>query len=233
MYDNIGSFTGGYNKSKQLAVQGDAVPAGTAYIIYDKTRNNPAQCLVAGRHTDSNGNTTSNHYEIAASGAYAKGCGINWFGDGGLQANENTPTGVSGAKDMVAQNFGVTAESSGPGDKFIGAILAAGGWNYAVNDAWVLGGVHGMLPVYCASALTKDNMISARRNALTITGREVLGLLTFGYKMVSHAKLGMAFQCEDWRAAKAASFEQYDAAGEKYNEGKAAIEFFNSHGMNI
>lgn len=236
MYKTFEAFKADYIQSVQRGNQGEVVAPETAYVIYTKTYSTPLRCLVLGRHTDEDGKTSDKHLEIGASGSYAKGSGINWFGQGsgGLKADDNSPTGVSGAADFVAQNFGVTAESQGPGDKFIGSILAAGQWDYAVNDTWVLAGVHGRLPIYCASALTRDNMISARRNALTITGREVLGLLSFGYKMVApFPQLGIAFQCVDGGAASNASFTAYDQAGVKYGRGDAALEFFNQCGLNI
>lgn len=233
MWLTLEEFTNAYKQSKQRGVQGEEVPPETAFVIYDRTRRNPLNCLVLGRHTDENGKTSDKHLEIPASGSYAPGCGINWFGvgSGGLKADPSKPTGVSGASDHVAENFGVTAEG---GDKFIGSILAAGAWDYAVNDTWVLAGIHSGMPIYCASALTKDNLISARRNALTITGREVLGLLSFGYKMVSpFPQLGTAFQCEDMRVASQATFKAYDEAGDKYSKGDKALEFFNSCGLNL
>ena len=205
-----------------------------AYKIYTLTYDNPLRGLVMGRHTSTDGKTTPAGRDIPAANGYADGCGINWFGDGGLKADENSPTLVSGAPDYVAQNFGVTCEVDWQGKKFSGGILGANDWDYAVNDTWVLAGVHRQMPVWCASALTKYNFISVRRNALTITGREVLGLLSFGYERVmGHPSLGVGFESSNAGLAEAADFEKYDAAAAKYVKGTDAIEYFNQCGLNI
>jgi len=235
MFDTFDKFKAAYEKSKQQGNQGGPVSPEVAYKIYTFTYNNPLRGLVMGRHTDKDGKTTPAGRDIPAAGGYREGCGINWFGDGGLKADETSPTLVSGAPDYVAQNFGVTCEVEAfKGKAFSGGILGANEWDYAINDTWVLAGVHRKMPVWCASALTKDNLISVRRDALTITGREVLGLLMFGYKKVmGHVELGVGFECENHGLAEKADFAQYDAAGERYAKGSEAVQFFNKCGLNI
>jgi hypothetical protein len=126
MYNTSEQFKTGYEKSKQRGNQGGPVEPSLVYVIYTKTMLIPLRCLVLGRHTDGKGGTSDKHIKIEASGPYGAGCGIDGFGkdEGGLAADPNSPTGVSGAKDHVAENFGIVAESEGPDDKFIGSILA-------------------------------------------------------------------------------------------------------------
>jgi hypothetical protein len=234
MFKTLTEFTEAYGKSKQRGNQGGPVTADKAYLIYMRTYDNPLRGLVLGRHTDRDGKTTPAGRDIPASGGYRAGAGINWFGDGGLIPDKNSPTLVAGAPDFVAQNFGVTSEVDFEGKKFTGGILGAAEWDYAVNDTWVLAGLHRKMPFWCASALTKDNLISVRRDEITITGREVLALLAFGYKKVSgHVELGVGFECENDDIAEAANFVQYDAIGERYAKGKDALEFFNKCGLGI
>jgi hypothetical protein len=212
-YTNLAEFEADYKKSAGRGKAGPGMDAKYAYIIYQKSLKPPLMCCVLGRHIDKKGG----------------GGGIEWFGGGELKANANSPTGVSGADDHVAENFGVVAETEGADDKFIGSILAAGGWDLVVNDTWVLAGVHGLLPFYCASLMNAANLLDDTYG-VTITGREVLGLLTFGYKFLCHDKLGHLFEVKDKALASAATFEKYDAVTSNLQR-KGAEGVFKKHGI--
>lgn len=109
--------------------------------------------------------------------------------------------------DQFEKNFGYVNDL---GD---GSILMMGGnkWNFTVNDSWLIGGVHSQLPFYAASVINKENMLD-KRYALSITGRELLGLAFFGYRQIhNHKALGVAYVCADSDKARGATLTDYQA----------------------
>lgn len=131
--------------------------------------------------------------------------------------------------DQFEKNFGYVNDA---GD---GSILMMGGnkWNFTVNDAWLLGGVHSCLPFYAASVITKDNMLHDKY-WLSITGRELLGLASFGYQMVhDHKALGVAFVCKDSGKALAATLADYQLAVAGIKSKRDAQNAFKAAGFKL
>ncbi len=63
-----------------------------------------------------------------------------------------------------------------------GNLLEMDKWAKAVNDSWILGGVHRRAKFRLASPRTLDNLWNAGGGYLVVTAREILGLLHFGYE---------------------------------------------------
>lgn len=213
------------------------VPAEKAWALYTKARKPPLMCTVVGCHVT---------LKIKAAPKKTKWSpeepvhapndgGIQWFGGGGLTNDPNSPTGVSGAEDHVAENFGLVAETTGIGDKFTGSILGAAEWDKRINDTWVLAGIHGMLPAYCASPLTQGNLLDDTY-FLSMTGREVAGLLMFGYRKVisnTTGKLGDVLECKDNLAAFKATYSAYNQRLAKLKSKGDALALLKELGLNI
>ena len=264
-YETIQQFTSAFEAAKGAMVGGGQKDVGWA--IYSRTKANPLGLCVLGRHineqydiqrpkrskwapapTDQikldkpahlkkigeDGLPVVDNFPTTEIKNPESRAGIQWFGPGGLRMDDSIATGVSGADDYVAQNFGLVAET---GDKFIGSILSASEWDLRINDCWLLGGVNGKLPFYCASKLTVDNLIDTNY-ALTITGREVAGLIKFGYRKESGSEMhtggsvGDVFVSGNHSSATGATFSKYnDLIYNKINTVGAAKLFFSSRGF--
>ncbi len=121
------------------------------------------------------------------------------------------PTDASRTMSAMEYNFGIVNDSTD------GSILMMGGtnWNLHVNDAWLMGGVHAYLPFYSASELNRDNLFrtEGKSSVLTITGRELFGLLLANYKVESgHPALGIAMVCKNKPQADRLDFSTYENA---------------------
>lgn len=66
-----------------------------------------------------------------------------------------------------------------------GAVLDSPNWTFLVNDAWVLGGLHLGAPFYLASPRTVANLYDLDADHLTVFGRELCALTSFGYAFKS------------------------------------------------
>lgn len=110
-----------------------------------------------------------------------------------------------GLDDIERQNFGTTNAGSG------GSVLKADDWSVPMNDSWLLGGVHAHLDFYIASPRTESNILDPQFTA-TVTGRELLGLTTFGYTLHPNTRLGEVYVCTDQSRALAATFVAYQKA---------------------
>lgn len=62
-----------------------------------------------------------------------------------------------------------------------GAVLQSPNWTFLVNDAWVLGGLHLGARFYLASPRTVVNLYDLDAQHLTVFGRELCALTSFGY----------------------------------------------------
>jgi hypothetical protein len=113
-----------------------------------------------------------------------------------------------GIDSFVRGNFGTTDHGAGGN----GSVLDDTKWTIPMNDAWLLGGIHARHDIYMASPRTENNLVDPQYGC-TVTGREVLGLTTFGYTpRGGHPTLGEAFVCTDSARAEGASFVAYAAA---------------------
>ncbi|WP_319525606.1 hypothetical protein [uncultured Desulfosarcina sp.] len=122
------------------------------------------------------------------------------------------PTYPERQKAPIEFNFGIASQNS------TGSILqmGAGMWHLNINDAWVLGGTHSHQPFYIAFKLSYDNVFSDNnKHNLTITGRELLGLLMSGYKLeTGHASLGGVMVCDKPQQADKIDLIDYSIAAQ-------------------
>jgi hypothetical protein len=102
-----------------------------------------------------------------------------------------------------------------------GSVMNSDNWTLLMNDAWVLGGVHSHTDFYLASRRIPANIEAAVPYGITVTGRELLGLVTFGYEFVQgHPDLGEAARVANAAAANNATFDAYvQAAGNAVVDG--------------
>jgi len=90
-----------------------------------------------------------------------------------------------------------------------GNIQVMDKWAPAVNDCWILGGVHRHAEFELVSVRSLENLWDFRGARHVVTAREILGLLHFGYKM--HKTPGQTrLKCENPVKATEATIEEYD-----------------------
>ena len=110
-----------------------------------------------------------------------------------------------GLDDIERVNFGTTS------DRTPGSVLWSTYWSIPLNDSWLMGGIHAQLPFYLASPRTKQNIVDPTFG-VTVTGRELIGLMEFGYGLNPNTRLGEVFECDEPAKAVAATFVAYEAA---------------------
>lgn len=114
-----------------------------------------------------------------------------------------------------------------------GSVLRASPWSIVLNDAWVLGGIHGYINFELVSSLEEGSILDSRYTPdqpkdrmFRVTGRELIGLTTFGYAQVygpveriSHdinpqrsTRSNALIQCVNKSLAKSATFTRYQQA---------------------
>jgi len=108
--------------------------------------------------------------------------------------------------EIMRENLGVTGEGGGGG-----AILDAARWSLLANDAWLLGGIHAQTEFHFASPLRWENLWNEARGRMTVTAREVIGIVSFGYR-IRRTVLEPVGVCADAAKARTASLPAYQAA---------------------
>lgn len=74
-------------------------------------------------------------------------------------------------------NFGIATEYSS------GSVSWSNNWTLLMNDMLILGGIQRNLPFYLVSRRVTENIWDSRNQRLTVTGRELVAILTSGYKI--------------------------------------------------
>ena len=92
-------------------------------------------------------------------------------------------------------------------DGAAGNIQKMDKWAPAINDAWVLGGVHRTAAFQLLSERSLMNLWDFDHKRPIVTAREILGLLHFGYRIEKGAA---RLVCENLALARDASLEEYD-----------------------
>ena len=121
------------------------------------------------------------------------------------------------AANPVDNRSGTTVSASAPsGSNTTGSVLKERFWWPMLNDAWVLGGLHGLAQFHLASpsiaSVSDDSLWDAGAKRPRVLGREIIGLFNFGYVRVSHdheAKLGIVFSADNKLSAQGATFRNY------------------------
>ena len=109
----------------------------------------------------------------------------------------------------VWKNFGTMNEGAQGG-----SVLNSDNWTMLMNDAWLLGGLHSTNPIYLASGRTSENVKGTNpAYPMSVTGRELIGITSFGYEIVSgHPSLGEVARPVNQEAARSASLITYAEA---------------------
>ena len=107
-------------------------------------------------------------------------------------------------------------------------------WSLAANDAWILAGIRSCKDFYLASPLIKTTFFSPTNQfSIRVTGRELCGLLLFGYKLVSRDTGAFAgFIPNSPQRARNADLVAYS----NFMDGKTWQElviFFTEHGIYV
>jgi hypothetical protein len=114
-----------------------------------------------------------------------------------------------GIDDPLRENFTRMNEGAQGG-----SVLYSNNWTMLMNDAWLLGGLHSTNPFYLASGRTSENVKGTNpAYPMTVTGRELIGITSSGYEIVSgHPALGEAARPVNIAAARSASLITYAEA---------------------
>ena len=107
--------------------------------------------------------------------------------------------------EAMHKNFGIATEYSS------GSISWSNNWTLLMNDALILGGIQKNLPFYLVSKRIPENIWDARGNRLTVTGRELVALLTSGYKIQRMAD-GSEYLYNDSEQPRGLTLPEYNRA---------------------
>lgn len=125
-------------------------------------------------------------------------------------------TGNPSIDDSMRANLGALTEIDGE----LGAILnSVDKWSLLGNDSWLLGGINACFEIHFASPLSWENLWSNDYNAMTVTGREVIGILCLGYEISRPTSLEAIALPKDPAQARAASLVDYMQAVQQHTAG--------------
>ncbi|MEP1472308.1 MAG: hypothetical protein ABJK25_15170 [Halieaceae bacterium] len=141
--------------------------------------------------------------------------------DGSWQcSNEDFPS----IDEIMRENLTVMDE----GAEGAGTVLDADLWSLLANDAWLLGGIHALTEFHFASPLRHENMWDTADNRMTVTGREVLGIATAGYKIERPVEWMEAVAlCIDAAKVSAFSLKSYKNAVESCSSIQGFERFYS------
>jgi len=117
------------------------------------------------------------------------------------------------SSDLRKEKSNLNVDSSLLDDNTFGNILQMGKWANVVNDVWILGGINRVASFELHSPRSKSNLWSNEYNGFVVTGREITGLLRFGYKLVGrHNGKELYVPPADAKVARNADLEDYHLA---------------------
>jgi hypothetical protein len=104
-------------------------------------------------------------------------------------------------------------------------VLLNAGWTMALNDTWLLAGVNSLAEFHFNSEMTWKNILDTT-HILTVTGRELAGLVLAGYVQVSTPLEPIFVPGTNKKPAEDLSFVVYDTEVEKLKNEDAVRKFF-------
>ena len=126
---------------------------------------------------------------------------------------------------IMKENLTVANEEDG----VTGSILDSGLWSLLANDAWLLGSIHAITEFHYASPLSWTNLWSEKDGRMSVTAREAIGIMSFGYTIRRpYPQMEAVAACTDKTKAAEASLLNYRDEVLKYQTKDAMIGFFNS-----
>jgi hypothetical protein len=146
------------------------------------------------------------------------------------QKNGKTLPGVSttgnpSIDDSMRANLGTLTEIDGE----LGTILnSVDKWSLLGNDSWLLGGINACFEIHFASPLSWENLWAAEYNAMTVTGREVIGILSLGYEISRPTALEAIALPKDPARAKAANLIDYMKAVQSYTAEASLLKLWET-----
>jgi hypothetical protein len=109
-----------------------------------------------------------------------------------------------------------------------GSILDTKLWSLLANDAWLLGGIHAQTEFHFASPLRWENLWDSEFDRLTVTGREVVGIVASGYAIDRpFAGMEAIAQCVNQEKAATLSLIDYKEAVKSCETRKGFEAFYN------
>ena len=108
-------------------------------------------------------------------------------------------------------------------------LLKMDKWSLAVNDSWVLGGIHRNAKFRLVSPRLMENLWN-QNGFYVVTAREILGLLNFGYKL---EQIGpwQVFICKNLELASAADLVKYQQIDQVEPDGRGRPESVRCGGL--
>ena len=82
-------------------------------------------------------------------------------------------------------------------------------WSIWLNDSFILGGIHSHAVFHLVSNIPNLQGTPNAAFPFTVTQRELIGLLTFGYASSDPLKKGTEYKCVQTQLADAATFRSY------------------------
>lgn len=107
--------------------------------------------------------------------------------------------------EPMHKNFGIATEFSS------GSISWSNNWTLLMNDALILGGIQKNLPFYLVSKRSAENIWDSRNGRLTVTGRELIAVMTSGYKM-KRLQDGSEYMYNDFENPRGITLPEYNRA---------------------
>jgi hypothetical protein len=153
-----------------------------AWGIYRQALTVEYGILVMGRTCVDEAGRTPDQFGNAITEAEHRALGVITHGDeAGMVLAGRGISGVSKATGGMIMHYygGLTGEAKWRGGK--------SGYHFLYNDAWLLGGAHGHHDFNLASPRWELNIWDSRSSRLTATGRELVYLVSAGYRI---AKVG-------------------------------------------
>ncbi len=123
-----------------------------------------------------------------------------------------------GATNHSSENADIRASFTGRGS----VLHYNSNWHFLLNDSWLLGGIHANHEFHLASPRHMNNLIDSNASGrfLTVMGRELIGLLEFGYAFKKVGYMGQEIAvCFDKQKAKQADFARYWQAIDRQENG--------------
>lgn len=214
MYRNIKEFWADYrsvsNYYKEFTrnIQWMGEPdVNRAYNIYLQARQQRYGTLVMGRTCVDEAGRTPAQFGNAITTQEHQALGV-------ITHNDEAPAVLAGQAGITNMNVA----TGGMIMHFYNNINSAwrnnlSGYHFLYNDAWLLGGAHGLCDFNLASPRRKSNLWDVPGSRLTATGREVVFLDSCGYRIAKTGHDGYeVYTSKNDANAKSARFQTLVAA---------------------
>ncbi|MDW7662471.1 hypothetical protein [Halomonas sp.] len=220
MYDNITTFVYEAEQCGDLCYPDSSLEIenlNTAYSIYDSAKKGTTLYDVDD-NIISFGVTVVGRLALKVR-AYNSAMEEEWVW---VPSDESFPS----IDEILIQNLGKMCEET---NNTRGSILDASRWTLIANDAWLLGSMHAITSFHFASPLSWSNLWDKDLQRVTVTGRELIGIIGHGYKLTRpNPKLELVAVCENKDLAMASSLLSYKDKLHRHGSYSALREVYDS-----